>query len=73
MAGKKTPTVKHYEITVEKCPHFCGVGAGGVHFANGKATTESARMAAWFKEHRGYKVTEVTEATEDTDKSSSED
>ena len=62
MAAKKTTTAKRYEITVEKCPTFCGKGAGGIQFANGKATTENGRMAEWFKEHKGYKVTEIAVA-----------
>lgn len=51
---KNTP--KTYTVTVDSNPSFCGIGAGGVQFANGKAVIESARMAAWFEEHSGYTV-----------------
>lgn len=51
---KNTP--KTYTVTVDGNPSFCGIGAGGVQFANGKAVIESARMAAWFDEHSGYTV-----------------
>lgn len=59
-AQKKT--VKTYIITVNNNPDFCGVGAGGVQFANGTARTTRERLAAWFKE-RGdaYTVEEATE------------
>ena len=60
MAEKATKT-KMFVITVKNNPDFCGKGAGGVQFANGEAKTPSARMAAWFKEHPGYDVKEVTE------------
>lgn len=54
-ATAKKPPV--YVIEVKNNPDFCGIGAGGVQFANGTARTESARMAAWFAEHPGYTVT----------------
>lgn len=57
MAAKKT--AKLYTVTVKNNPAFCGKGAGGVQFANGKAENVSERMANWFKEHKGYEVTEV--------------
>ena len=59
----KAEKVTAYIITINNNPNFCGVGAGGVQFANGTARTTRARLAAWFKE-RGeevYKVEEVTE------------
>lgn len=37
---------------------YCGIGAGGVQFANGRAEITSKRMADWFKEHEGYNVIE---------------
>ena len=46
-------------IKVKNNPQYCGIGAGGIQFANGEAKTDSARMANWFKEHPGYEVTEV--------------
>lgn len=39
--------------------NFCGVGAGGVHFAYGKAEVREGWVLDWYKEH-GYKVTENT-------------
>lgn len=54
--------VKTYIITVNNNPDFCGVGAGGVQFANGTARTTRERLAAWFKERGGaYTVEEATE------------
>ncbi len=52
MEGKK------WLVTVDDAPEYCGIGAGGVQFANGQALIESERMAAWFEEHDGYTVTE---------------
>lgn len=43
-------------IKVKDSPNFCGIGAGGVQFANGRATITSGRMAEWFNEHDGYEV-----------------
>ena len=57
-AEKKTQ--KTYIVTVKNNPKFCGIGAGGIQFANGKAVDVSERMATWFKEHAGYKVEEAT-------------
>lgn len=48
-----------YIVEVKNNPNFCGIGAGGVQFANGKATVESERLANWFKEHPGYTVTKA--------------
>ena len=45
-----------YIVIVNNNPTFCGKGAGGVQFANGKAEVDSDRMAAWFREHPGYTV-----------------
>lgn len=60
--AKKTNKTKRYVVTVKGNPDFCGKGAGGVQFANGKAVNVTARMAAWFKEHEGYVVEEIEEA-----------
>lgn len=57
MATKKA-TAKTYVVKVKNNPKFCGKGAGGVQFANGKAEGVNERMANWFKEHKGYEVTE---------------
>ena len=37
--------------------NFCGVGAGGVQFAYGKAEVNEGWVLDWFKKH-GYTVTE---------------
>lgn len=63
-AVKETPkkAVKTYIITIKNNPDFCGVGAGGVQFANGTARTTRERLADWFRERPGvYTVEEVTE------------
>ena len=57
-------TVKTYTVNVKGNDQFCGKGAGGVQFANGKAEGVSERMANWFKEHKGYIVTEEQPAEE---------
>ena len=49
---------KSYTVKVTGNPTYCGVGAGGVQFANGQAVITSERMAAWFRENEGYEVTE---------------
>lgn len=36
---------------------YCGIGAAGVHFANGKAEIPEGWALDWYKKH-GYKVTE---------------
>ena len=37
--------------------NYCGIGAGGVHFANGKAEVVEGVVLNWYKK-KGYKVTE---------------
>ena len=55
--AKKTNKVFIVETPVKD---FCGVGAAGVHFANGKAEVREGWVLNWFKEH-GYTVTEKAE------------
>lgn len=44
---------------------FCGIGAGGIHFAYGKAEVYEGTVLEWYKEH-GYKVEEIgAEAADD--------
>lgn len=50
---------KSYVVKVVGNPSYCGIGAGGVQFANGEAHIASDRMAEWFREHDGYTVTEA--------------
>ncbi len=69
MATKKTAKneAKMFKVSVKTNPTFCGVGAGGVHFANGQAVISEGRMCEWFKEHNGYEVTEVDEPAPEPD------
>lgn len=55
MAGKKNVEEKVY-IVETPVNGFCGIGAGGVHFAYGKAEVHEGWVLDWYKEH-GYKVT----------------
>ena len=52
---------KKYTIKVENNPAYCGIGAGGVQFANGQAVINECQLVHWFEEHEGYSVTEVVE------------
>lgn len=52
-AKEKNPS---WLVKVNNNPDFCGIGAGGVQFADGQATVTSERMADWFTEHDGYEV-----------------
>ncbi|RJV45957.1 hypothetical protein DWX57_05230 [Coprococcus sp. AF19-8AC] len=45
-----------WTVSVNNSAAYCGIGAGGVQFANGKAEITSKRMADWFMEHDGYTV-----------------
>lgn len=45
-----------WTVSVNNNDTYCGIGAGGVQFANGKAEITSKRMADWFTEHDGYTV-----------------
>lgn len=54
MANRKT-----YVVSVEN-KNYCGIGAGGAQFARGDAIIDNERMAAWFREHEGYTVKEIT-------------
>lgn len=45
------PKAKTWTVTTPNNPTYCGIDAGGVAFANGKAVTSDARMAQWFAEH----------------------
>ena len=54
---------KTYIVAVRD-KNYCGQGAGGAQFAHGEARITSKRLAAWFKAHKGYTVTEVKEAAD---------
>ena len=49
---------KKYIIKVENNPAYCGIGAGGVQFANGQAVINECPLVGWYKEHAGYVVEE---------------
>lgn len=45
-------------IEIPGNPGYCGVGAYGIAFANGKAETDNPAAAAWFEAHqKTYTVT----------------
>lgn len=46
------------KVYIVKAPvkDFCGVGAAGIHFANGEAEVREGWVLDWFKEH-GYDIT----------------
>lgn len=67
MAAKKSGKERTWIIKVKENPDYCGIGAGGIQFANGKAVTASERMAEWFREHKGYEVAEQAEKDGDPD------
>ena len=64
MAKAKNPKIYIVETPVKD---FCGIGAAGVHFANGKAEVAEGWVLDWFKEH-GYKVTEKPAENHEEDK-----
>ena len=60
MAKKKNTEAKVF-IVETPVKDFCGVGAGGIHFAYGKAEVCEGWVLDWYKKH-GYKVTAKDEA-----------
>ena len=60
-AAPKKEKVCTFEITITTGNDFCGIGAGGVQFANGKGITHSQRLANWYREHDGYEVADITQ------------
>ena len=59
MAARKKTENSTAKVFIVEAPvkDFCGVGAAGIHFANGKAEVREGWVLDWFREH-GYKVTE---------------
>lgn len=57
--AKETVKVEDNKTYIVETPvaNFCGVGAGGVHFAYGKAEVKGGWVLEWYRKH-GYKVTE---------------
>ena len=58
-ATKATSKAKKEKVYIVEAPvkDYVGVGAAGIHFANGKAEVREGWVLDWYKEH-GYKVTE---------------
>lgn len=57
MAARKEE--KKYIVKVSDNPSYCGIGAGGVQFANGQAVIAEGSLLNWFREHDGYEVSEA--------------
>lgn len=53
-----------YEITIDSNPNYCGIGAGGLQFANGLAVVKEGTLCNWYKEHDGYTVSEAISGDE---------
>lgn len=65
----KTPAKKAEKVYIVEAPvkDYVGVGAAGIHFANGKAEVKEGWVLEWFKKH-GYTVTAKADApTEPTE------
>jgi len=58
-AKAKAKKEKKWLVKVKANPNFCGIDAGSVQFAHGQAVITDARMAAWFRSHEGYEVTDA--------------
>ena len=55
--AKQSNTAKEMIFIVETpVKNYCGIGAGGVQFAYGKAEVNDGWVLNWYREH-GYKVT----------------
>lgn len=65
MASKKNVNNKIF-IVESPVKNYCGVGAGGVHFAYGKAEVAEGWILDWYRS-KGYKVTEKKVNTESGD------
>ena len=55
-SGAKKAEPKKYKVQTP-VENYCGVGDGGVQFANGEATVCEGSVLEWYREH-GYTVTE---------------
>ena len=69
MAGtKKNAKTETAKVFIVEAPikDFCGVGAAGIHFANGKAEVCEGWVLDWFKE-QGYKVTKKPTAADEAE------
>lgn len=63
MAAKKTENKPKTYVVYTKDPAYCGVGAGGVQFAYGRAEINDGWVLDWYRE-RGYKMELKTETEE---------
>ncbi len=68
MAKKKKAQTYIVETPVK---NYCGVGAGGVQFAYGKAEVQSGWVLNWYIE-KGYKVKPKVDPEEDKNNTSEE-
>lgn len=59
MAETKTTKQAEGKVYIVESPvkDYVGVGAAGIHFANGEAEVKEGWVLDWYREH-GYKVTE---------------
>ena len=59
MAATTQKSEKQEKIFIVEAPvkDYVGVGAAGIHFANGRAEVKEGWVLDWYREH-GYKVTE---------------
>ena len=57
--AKTTNKAAEGKVYIVEAPvkDYVGVGAAGIHFANGKAEVREGWVLEWYKEH-GYKVAE---------------
>lgn len=56
--AKNTNIQDNDQVFIVETPveNYCGIGAGGVQFAYGKAEVREGWVLNWYREH-GYKVT----------------
>lgn len=59
MAKAKKTDAKPGKMFIVKTPvkDYCGIGAGGVHFANGQAEIPEGWVLDWYRE-KGYTIIE---------------
>jgi hypothetical protein len=55
-AAETVETEKLYTVT-SPVANYCGVNAGGVQFAYGKAKVKAGWVLEWYRQH-GYKIEE---------------
>lgn len=60
MAKEKT-----FVIKIKNNAAYCGIGAGDVQFAYGKAVITDINLANWYRTHEGYEVTETSKAVDE--------